>query len=251
MGYDFAGEVVQLGEHAQGFALGDTVFGMVEAWRAGALAEYLCSKTDELALKPEALAWEDAAALPLAALTALQALRDVAGLKPGEHVLINGASGGVGVCAVQIAKALGAHVTATSSPGNRQLVEELGCDRWLDYGVDDIFAERGRYAVIFDAFGDRSYTAARPALSARGRYVSTVPSLRLMLDVARTSGCRQRAGMVIVHSRKRDLIDLTKLIGAGQLRAVIDSVHPLTDIVSAQTRLETKRARGKVVLRVA
>lgn len=251
MGYDFAGEVVALGSRAQGFQVGDNVFGMVRSFRGRALAEYVCVASNELAPKPNGLAWEDAAALPLAALTALQSLRDVARLKPGERVLINGASGGVGVFAVQIAKALGAHVTAASSPANRQLVEQLGCDRWLDYAAEDIFAASGGYSVILDAFGNRSFAAARKALSAHGTYVSTVPSMRLAIDVLRTRGRRQRAGLVVVQSRKPDLLSLSKWVSSQQLRAVVDSVYPLADVVAAQSRLETKRARGKIVLRVA
>ena len=251
MGYDYAGEVAQLGERAQGFQVGDPVYGMLGSFVGGTLAEYVCAETDQLAPKPEGLAWEDAAALPLASLTALQALRDVARLKPGQRVLINGGSGGVGVSAVQIAKALGAHVTSTSSPANRQLVEQLGSDCWLDYAAQDIFAESGSYAVVFDAFGNRSYADARRALSAGGTYVSTVPSMRLALDVARSAGCRQRAGMVIVRSRKRDLLSLSSWVSNRQLRAVVDGVYPLADVVAAQHRLETKRTRGKIVLRVA
>jgi NADPH:quinone reductase-like Zn-dependent oxidoreductase len=249
LGYDLAGEVCALGRSVRSLREGDAVFGMLNSWGAGTVAEYCAIPEGELWRKPETLSFEDAAALPLTSLTALQGLRDHALLRPGQHVLINGASGGVGVVAIQIAKALGAQVTSVSSAKNRELSLALGSDAWRDYALGDLFAG-ARYDVIFDVFGNKSFRAVAHALTPRGRYVATVPSLRNILDSVRTLPACRRARLVVVRSNAGDLAQLAGLVDEGRLRAVVHQVYGLDQIVDAQRQLESKHTRGKVVIRM-
>ncbi|HEX6245683.1 MAG TPA: NAD(P)-dependent alcohol dehydrogenase [Polyangiales bacterium] len=254
MGYDFAGEVEAAGHSVRGVAKGAAVFGMLNRWRAGALADHCVVPEAELYPKPPSLSWEEAAALPLTSLTALQAVRDRARLRVGQRVLIHGASGGVGVAAIQVAKALGAHVTAVCSAGNRALVESLGCDAWLDYRTGDVFAATATgaapYDVVFDVFGNQTLDRVRPVLAAHGRYVSTVPGPRVFWDALRTSIREQRALLVVVRSRAQDLAQLASWVQEGKLRAVVHGVYTLEQAVEAQRQLESKHTRGKVVVRL-
>lgn len=251
MGYDWAGEVVS-GDAT--FPEGTKVFGMIGAWSGGAFAELARVSPNELARMPEGLTFVEAASLPLASLTALQALRDEARVVPGHHVLLHGASGGVGVLAVQIAKALGAHVTTTSSEANRALLASLGADETLDYRALDFAKGEGvprPLDAFFDIFGNQSFARVRPFLGPEGTYVSTVPSARVVLDTLTTRlPTRRRARLVVVQSRRSDLEIVARLVGEKKLRPVVDAVFPLDGIVQACERIETKRARGKVVLTV-
>jgi len=254
VGYDWAGEIAELGRGVTGLAVGDAVFGMIQAWTAGACGELVEVLPDELARKPAGLDWEHAAALPLASLTALQALRDLGELVPGQRVLIHGASGGVGVHAVQIARVLGAHVTTLTSAAAVELVRSLGADETIDratWRATPPSALAGAFDVVFDVFGNRTFDEVRPLLTARGTFVSTVPKLHVVLSRFRTAFTRPRARLVVVRSRRTDLEWLAALSERGRLRAVIDRVLPLADIAEAQRYLATRRARGKVVIRVA
>jgi NADPH:quinone reductase-like Zn-dependent oxidoreductase len=250
LGYDFSGEVERVGSAVRAVRAGDPVFGMLNGMRAGTLAEYCAVPEDELVKKPAALSWEDAAALPLTSLTALQALRDDAKLQPGQRVLINGASGGVGVVAIQIAKALGAHVTSVSSVGNRGLCDALGSDVWRDYAEPGVFDGSARYDVIFDVFGNQSIARVKRALSVAGQYVTTVPKAGSVIDSARTLLSRQRAHLVVVKSSARDLATLVSWIEQQKLRAVVHGVYPLDQVVAAQQQVESKHTRGKVVISI-
>lgn len=248
LGYDWAGEVIAIGPGVEGVAIGERRFGMIQSWRAGAIAERAVVRVDESARLPESIDWVSGAAIALVSLTALQALRDDGGLREGGRVLIHGASGGVGVHAIQIAKLLGAHVTTTSSAGNRELCRSLGADVALDYATDDLRARGERFDVFFDVFGNRRFSFARPLLTARGRYVQTVPSAQTVLDVARTALSSARAKLVVVRSNARDLELVAGWMESGALRAVIDSEHRLDDVRAALERQASKRARGKIVL---
>ncbi len=257
MGYDWAGELL---EGDDSLSVGTRVYGMIQSWDAGAFAEVCRVRADECARAPEGLTFEEAAGLPLASLTALQALRDAAGLSTGQRVLLHGASGGVGVFAIQIAKALGAHVSTTSSETNRKLCADLGADETFDYtnldfgagpggaGADGATA-LGPIDVFFDVFGNQSFSRVRHRLSPEGAYVSTVPSARILFDRLVTPlQTRRRARLVIVKSRRSDLEALTRLVAEKKLRPVIDSIYPIEKIEDASRRIESKRSRGKVVL---
>jgi NADPH:quinone reductase-like Zn-dependent oxidoreductase len=245
-GYDFAGTVVEGG----GFKPGARVFGMVNGWIGRTVGEELFCTPDECVEIPEILSFTDAAGIPLAALTALQALRDLGNVTKDSRVLINGASGGVGVFAIQIAKALGAKVTTLSSEKNITFCQALGADEALDYAKDDPFSKAGAFDVIFDVFGNRTFAKTRKALTPKGVFVSTVPSKRIIFDRFKTLLSSKKAALVVVKSNARDLIVLRDWIQTGRLRPVIDSEYPLRDVRKAQCRLETKRARGKVIVNI-
>jgi len=249
VGYDWSGEVVAAGPGVTGHALGDARFGMIDSWAAGACASHAIVEVGELACKPAALSWEEAAAVPLAAQTALQALRDIAQVRAGERVLINGASGGVGTFAVQIAKLLGARVTAVASARNAELVTSLGADDFIDYATTEL-ASAGLHDVFFDVYGNRSFAIAAPMLSPRGIYISTVPKGHVLRALATTLVRRKRARLARVRSRAADLATLAAWLERGTLRPVIDRVFPLAELAAAEQLLGSRRARGKIVLRM-
>ena len=244
-GYDWSGEAVEIGGGVTGISAGDPLLGMIQSWSGGACAEYVLVRADELAPKPAGLAWADAAALPLAGLTALQALRGSAEVGHGHRILINGASGGVGVFAVQIAKALGARVTALASERNHELVRSLGADAAFDYAT---WRPTGTFDAVFDVFGNRSFAEFRPFLTPRGTFVSTVPKRHMILAHLRTLFSRPRARLVAVRSRRADIAWLANAAAAGTIRAVIDREYPLDQIADAHVHVASKRTRGKVVI---
>ncbi|MEO0322133.1 MAG: NAD(P)-dependent alcohol dehydrogenase [Myxococcota bacterium] len=246
VGQDFAGEVLATDGPD---AVGTPVFGMLGGLRTfGACATHVVAKHDWYAPRPEGLTDVEAAALPLAALTALQALRDDGRLAAGHALLVNGASGGVGVNAVQLGKALGAHVTGVSSARNRDLVSELGADAHVDYAAQELRGLDARFDVIFDAYGNRSPQELAPILAPGGSYVTTVPSARAALWQARSFAGGPRSRLVVVRSRRRDLLSVSDAVRAGSLRAVVDRVLPFRELPAAHAYLETRRARGKVVV---
>ncbi len=249
VGHDIAGEVVEAGLGAD-FSEGDLVYGMINDFAGRAYAEYAAVNCQQLGKAPSSIELRVAAAVPLASQTALQALRDDAHVKPGQQVLINGASGGVGVFAVQIAKILGAQVTAVCSQPNVDLVTELGADRVIDYNQTELVGVSERFDTIFDVFGNYRFDKLKHLLARRGTYVHTIPSARIFKDVARTLVRRQRAKLVIVKSRRDQLDWIRQQIDAGTMRVVVDRSFALDDAAEAHRYMETKRARGKVVLEV-
>jgi NADPH:quinone reductase-like Zn-dependent oxidoreductase len=250
VGFDWAGEVEEVGPGVDGVAPGSAWYGMLDGWYGGACAEYLAVRRADCAPKPASIGFEQAAAVPLAASTALQALRDVARLQPGGRVLVNGASGGVGVFAVQVAKVLGAHVTTTSSAANLELCRRLGADVALDYRAADALAAPHRYDVVLDVFGNRSLGEARRALSPGGTYVTTVPKARTFLDVALTTFGAPRARVVVVRPRSADLALVARHVDEGRIVPVVEHVFPLDRIVDAEEQVASKHTRGKVVVRI-
>jgi NADPH:quinone reductase-like Zn-dependent oxidoreductase len=249
VGHDIAGEVVEAGLGAD-LAEGDLVYGMINDLAGRAYAEYAAVDCQQLAKAPSSVELRVAAAVPLASQTALQALRNQARVEPGQHVLINGASGGVGVFAVQIAKILGAEVTAVCSHRNVDLVTELGADRVVDYTETELVDLDERFDAIFDVFGNYRFDKLKHLLTPRGIYVQTIPSSRIFKDVARTFVRAKRAKLVIVKSRRKQLDWIRQQIDAGSMRVVVDRSFPLDEAPEAHRYMETKRARGKVVLEV-
>jgi NADPH:quinone reductase-like Zn-dependent oxidoreductase len=249
VGHDIAGEVLEAGVGAD-LAKGDLVFGMINDFAGRAYAEYAAVDCQELAKAPASVDLRAAAAVPLAAQTALQALRDDAHLQAGQKVLINGASGGVGVFAVQIAKILGADVTAVCSQRNAELVTELGADRVIDYTQTELVEVDEQFDAFFDVFGNYNFDKIKHLLEPRGTYVHTIPNAKIFMEVARTFVRRKRAKIVIVKSKRAQLDWLRQQIDAGRLRIVVDRSYPLSDAAEAHRYMETKRARGKVVLEV-
>lgn len=255
-GFDLAGEVEAVGPEVTRFVPGDAVFGQTGGRHGGACADFALVPESALAAKPETLSFEEAAAIPMGGLTALQALRDEGELAAGEWVLINGASGGVGHLAIQIARILGARIAAVASGGNQDLLRELGAERTLDYQTQDFTEDEETYQVIFDAAGKSSYDLCAPLLADKGVYVTTEVGPKAFLTVAATRarnlfGEDRRARMINVQARAADLDLLGHWAREGRLRPVIDQVFSLAEIRQAFQALESGHARGKIVVRIA
>ena len=254
IGVDFAGTVEAIGRNVTRFKPGDAVFGA----RGGALAEYIVVKESRNVLrKPERLTFEQAGAVGVAAFTALQALRDHGQLRAGQKVLINGASGGVGTFAVQIAKALGAEVTGVSSTRNLQLVKSLGADHVIDYTQQDFTAGDARYDLVVDNVGNHSFRRISRVLTPSGRYVivgSTSDNRWLgaltapLMAKLQSPFVKQQSVFFIAESRPEDLAFLAELISAGKVTPVIDRLFEFGETAEAIGYLEKGRARGKVVV---
>ena len=253
LGASVAGRVEAVGKNALQFRPGDEVFGDLSSSRFGAFAEYVAASENAFALKPTNLSFEAAATVPVSAVTALQGLRDQGRIQPGQKVLINGASGGVGTFAVQIAKALGAEVTAVCSTGKMELVRSLGADHVIDYTRDD-FAQNGQqYDLILAANGDQPLSTYQRALSPQGIYVMSGGSTRQMLEVMLLGPMRskkggQKLGNLLAKPNQKDLIFVKELIEAGKVKPVIDRSFPLRGVADAIRYLETGHAKGKVVI---
>ena len=245
---DFAGEVVA-SDHPE-LLPGARAFGMLGYHRFGAAAEQVAARWSEVAPMPPGLDFAEAAALPLVGLTALRALRDLASLRHGQRLLVHGASGGVGTAAVQIGRALGAHVTASCSARNHDFVRDLGADAVHDYREAPPSTLEGRFDAFFDTIGDQPFAVARRALVAGGAHVSTVPTARAFLAVVGSAFGSRRARVVLVRPHPGDLRWLSMMVTSGALRPVVDARFPLGEIVAAQERVATGRARGKVVVLV-
>ena len=251
LGADFAGRIEAVGKNITQFQPGDEVFGR----RApNGFAEYVCISERPIALKPANVSFEQAASVPVAGLTALQSLRDTGKLQPGQTVLINGASGGLGTFSVQVAKALGAHVTGVCSTSNLDLVRSLGADRVIDYTRTDFSREGQRYDLILDNVGNHSLGDYRRTLKPAGRCVITgFTSFGLLAQYLIVGGLvsklgSQQIGMMISKINTADMNILKELIEAGKLVPFVDKVYPLNEVVEAFRYLETKHARGKVVV---
>jgi len=255
-GSDVAGVVEAVGAAVTDFRAGDAVFG----WCMGAFADYAAASEDALALKPANISFEQAAAVPLAGSVALQALRDHGNVQAGQKVLINGASGGIGTFAVQIAKSLGAEVTAVVRNGNVELVRSIGADHVIDSASEDFTRTGQRYDFILDNATNRSLSDVRRVLAPTGMLVpngggfdnrwfaSAGRLLRAMVSFRFSS---QRLGRFLVAQKVEDLVTLKDLIEAGKLTPVIDRTYSLSDSAQAMSRMGDGHPRGKIVISVA
>ncbi|MCA9576960.1 MAG: NAD(P)-dependent alcohol dehydrogenase [Polyangiales bacterium] len=249
LGHDFAGEVLAAGPRVKRFAVGDAVFGM-QGLSMGAYATHMLVSERVVAAKPPSLGFEEAAALPMASLTALQVLRDIVRLEGGQRLLVNGASGGVGSAAVQLGKILGAEVTGVCSARNTERVRALGADAVVDYHEVDFAAGDTRYDVVFDCVGNRSFADSRAALTSRGVFasVTTAPG-RFVLSRVSNLFRRQRATQILVAlPRARDLAYVAEQVEEGRYRPVLDRRFSLEDIRAAHEYSESGRARGKITI---
>jgi len=256
LGADFAGQVEAVGANVTRFVPGDEVYGLTTA---GAYAEYVAVAEAELAPRPVNLTFEQAAAVPLAGGTALQAIRDRGQVQPGQKVLINGASGGVGTFAVQIAKADGAEVTGVCSTGNVDMVRSIGADHVIDYTRDDFTSSSPRYDFLLDNVGNRSLSEYRRALQPKGMYLASHgqpehtwlgPVLFLARAAMLSPFVGQKLTAFTAQSRTEDLYTLKGLIEAGTVTPVIDRAYPLAEVPEAFRYLEQWHARGKVVITI-
>jgi NADPH:quinone reductase-like Zn-dependent oxidoreductase len=254
LGTDMAGEVEAVGRNVTQFKPGDEVFGA----RTGAFAEYV-SVRDAVAPKPANLTFEQAAAVPVAAVTALQGLRDKGQLQPGQKLLINGASGGVGTFAVQIAKVLGAHVTGVCSTGNVDTARSLGADHVIDYAKEDFTGSGERYDLLLDIAGGRSFSEYKRVLEPKARFVivgakrtnNVVGPLAHIVKVRVASlGRSQKVVFFIAKLTREDLLVLHDLLEVGKVTPVIDRQYTLDEVPEALRYLGEGHARGKVVITV-
>ncbi|MBC7760233.1 MAG: NAD(P)-dependent alcohol dehydrogenase [Candidatus Saccharibacteria bacterium] len=252
-GKDFAGIVDSVGANVTGFLPGDEVYGELES---GTFAEYVSAPTSLLARKPANLSLEQAATVPLSGMTALLGLRDVGSVKPGQQVLINGASGGVGTLAVQIAKALGAEVTAVCSARNGELARSLGADHVIDYGDTDFTLGTGRYDVILDSIGNHSLCALRSVLVPKGILVLSNgtggrvlgPMGRILRSVMLAPFVSQKLALISAKRSSTTLDELRDLIEAGHVTPVIDRSYPLAEVPAAMRYFVEEHARGKIAI---
>ncbi|KAB8319561.1 NAD(P)-dependent alcohol dehydrogenase [Tolypothrix campylonemoides VB511288] len=251
LGSDLSGDVVEVGSQVTRFKPGDAIYGNV-GLLGGAYAELAAVPEKSVALKPTNMSYEEAASVPVAALTALQALRDLANIQSGQTVLINGASGGVGTFAVQIAKALGAEVTAVCSTKNSELVKSLGADRVIDYTQQDFTQGTAQYDIILDAVAKQSFSSCKQVLKPNGIYVNTLPTPETIVQSVFTAFIPGKKAKFIVGTLKsQDLIYLKDLIETGKIRSVIDRTFPLQELAAAHAYSESERAVGKIAIAVA
>ncbi len=253
LGVDVAGEVEAVGMNITEFKPGDEVFGACR----GAFAEYACGSASALVLKPDNVTFEQAAAVNVAAITALQGLRDVGHIQPGQMVLINGAAGGVGTFAVQIAKSFGADVTGVCSTRNVDMVRSIGADRVIDYTQEDFTRSGRRYDLILDCAGNHSLSAVRRSLNPKGAYVivggptgrwMTRLLARLITALVLSRFVGQQLGLLMPRRSKQDLLIIRELLATGKVTPVIDRRYRLSEVPQAVRYLEQGHARGKVVI---
>ncbi len=254
-GTDVAGQVEAVGSAVTRFRPGDEVFG----WCRGAFAEYAAASENGLAIKPTDLTFEQAAAIPMAGSVALQALRDHGQVQPGQKVLVNGASGGIGTYAVQIAKSLGAEVTGVCGTSNVDMVRSIGADHVIDYAIDDFTKNGERYDFLLDNISNRSLSDLRRALTPTGTLVPNGGQFqhrwfssagRLIKAMVSFRFVSQRLGRFVVAQRHDDLLALIALIEGGKVMPVIDRTYPLSETAAAMDYVGTGHARGKVVISV-
>ncbi len=249
IGFDFAGTIEDANHHD--FQKGDKVFGMLNGWRGGCCADYINVGVNELYIMPNNINFKEAAGIPLAGQTALQALRDIGKIKTGQSVCINGASGGVGTLAIQIAKELGAVVTTISSSQNISLCQSLGADNSLSYQQMNILDSKGNFDVFFDVFGNYSFNKTKHLLTAKGVYITTVPNAEILIEQLHNIFRKNKARIVVVKSKAEDLRWLSETINNQKITPIIDKTYDFEEIKVAQQYIESKRAKGKVILEVS
>jgi NADPH:quinone reductase-like Zn-dependent oxidoreductase len=258
LGVDFAGTIESVGKNVTQFKPGDDVFG----GRGGAFAEFVCRRAEgAVALKPASITFEQAASVNIAGITALQALRDKGKVQPGQKVLINGASGGVGTFAVQIAKSFGTDVTGVCSTRNVDLVRSLGADHVIDYTKEDFAKGTERYDVILDNVPNHSLSECRHILNPKGKYVMiggggpndsrwVGPFGRVIHALLVSPFISQKMGMMMADANQKDLTVLADMMQSGKVKPVIDRTYKLSEVPAAIAYLEEGHARGKVVITI-
>jgi len=255
LGADVAGRVEAVGRNVKQFQTGDEVFGDIFESGLGGFAEYVSAHEDAWVSKPTNLTFDEVAAVPVAALTALQGLRDKGQIQPGQKVLINGASGGVGTFAVQIAKAFGAEVTAVCSTRNVDMVRSLGADQVIDYTKEDFTKKEQRYDLILAVNGYHPILDYKRALSPKGRYVMTGGNMAqfgqaMLLGPVISMTGSNKMGNFLAKANHKDLVFIKELLEAGKIRPVIDRRYPLNEVAEAIRYIEEGHAKGKVVITV-
>ena len=267
LGADLAGQIEAVGDSVTRFQVGDEVFGQVDGevpgkpfLELGSFAEYVCVSQDSVALKPASLTFEEAAAVPMAGLAALQGLRDVGRVEAGQSVLVNGASGGVGTFAIQIAKSFGAEVTAVSDAKSVDLIRSIGADHTIDTGAEEFLSSGQRHDLMLDSKGNRSISVCRRALTPDGTYVAIgcdvvggrwIGALpHLLRPRVLSPFVSQKMASLLAKRNYEDLRVLRELVEDGDVVPVIDRTYPLSEVCQAMQYLEMGKAQGKVVITV-
>jgi NADPH:quinone reductase-like Zn-dependent oxidoreductase len=248
LGGDIAG-VVEQADEKSAYRPGDKVFGMLDK-NGGGYAEFISVKESQICHIPEGISMVEAAAVPLAALTALQAFQKGKGMEPGYNILVNGASGGVGYMAVQIAKAMNANVTAVCSAKNLQFVKGLGADKTIDYTKEDFTKLDKQFDIVFDAVAKSSFRKCKKLLVKDGKYVSTLPNNGLFLHQALNFTRSKKAYFILAKPSGQDLVIISDFIKKKLLKPHIQKTFPLAEGAEAHRLIETERVRGKLVLKV-
>lgn len=248
IGFDLSGIVED--PNKSYFKKGDKVFGMINGWDGRCCAEYVNIKVDELFIMPEEVTFEEAAGIPLAGQTALQAIRKIGNIKAGEKILINGASGGVGTLAIQIAKSLGSEVTTISSTKNIEFCKSLGADITMSYEETNVLETDYQFDVFFDVFGNYNFQKVASLLTKKGKYITTVPKPAIFKEQFYNFFRSKKAKMVIVKSNKEDLKWLNVKISVKEIKPVVNKIFSFDEIHLAQKHIESKRAKGKVILKM-
>ena len=251
LGADIAGRVEAVGRSVKQFQPGDEVFGDISECGWGGFAEYVSVPENALALKPASMTFEEAAAVPQAAVVALQGLRDKGQIQPGQKVLINGASGGIGTFAVQIAKSFGAEVTGVCSTRNLDMVRSIGADHVIDYTQEDFTQNKQRYDLILDIVANRSVSDYTRALSPKGNYVAVAfnPSSLFLGSLISMTGSKKVSSLA-AKTNVKDLVFMKELLEAGKVVPVIDRRYPLSEVAEAVRYYGERHAQGKVVITV-
>jgi NADPH:quinone reductase-like Zn-dependent oxidoreductase len=251
LGSDFCGVVEAVGKNVDHIKIGETVYGMINAVKGGAYAEYLAVNANQLVTKPHSISDVEAASIPLAALTALQGLKK-AQIAAGQKILVNGASGGVGHFAVQIAKAYGAEVTGVSSGKHTQMVKDLGADHHIDYQTETVLTGQPTYDLIFDAHGSLDTRQAEDSLHANGHYISTLPSVGIILHKIKSAFSKgdKHFATIWTDANATDLSELKTLVEEGKLKPIIEKSFALDDIDEAHRLSEEGHIGGKVVVTI-
>lgn len=251
LGCDLSGEVVEVGANVTRWQVGDQVYTFVNPVFGGAYAEYVAVNAANLSYKPQNMTDAEAAGVPVAGLTALQGLLDLGQLRPGQKVLINGASGGVGTFAVQIAVAMNTEVTGVCGPSNVDLVKGLGAHTVIDYTQEDFTQQAIQYDIIFDAVGKQSFFKCGKVLQPDGIYISTLPTVDNMGATLQTLFfSNQKCKLVLAQPTRRDLDALRDMIEAGKVKTIIDRTYPLSDVAQAHTYSEMGRTVGKIIIAI-
>jgi 2-desacetyl-2-hydroxyethyl bacteriochlorophyllide A dehydrogenase len=251
VGSDISGVVVEVGLDVTKFKPGDEVYTFLNPMTGGACAQYCVVSESAVSIKPQGITHAQAAAVPIAGLTALQALRDLGDIQSGKKVLINGASGGVGIFAVQIAKAMNAEVTGICSAKNSNFVKDLGANFVLDYAEIDFAKQTQKYDIILDAVGKRTFAECENVLENDGVYISTLPSfdnLAPMFLSLFISG--KKAKLIVANANDSDLGSLRELIESGKIDPIVDRTYSLQEVAAAHAYSETGRAVGKIAISI-
>ncbi|MEZ2302060.1 MAG: NAD(P)-dependent alcohol dehydrogenase [Microcoleus sp.] len=251
VGSDISGVVVQVGQDVTRFQPGDEVYTFLNPLNGGACAQYCAVPESTAAIKPQNVTHAEAAAVPIAGLTALQALRDLGEIQAGKKVLINGASGGVGIFAVQIAKAMKAEVTGVCSAKNLNFVQSLGADIVLDYAEIDFTQQIQKYDIILDAVGKKNFADCENVLQTEGVYISTLPSFENLAPMFLSlfmSG--KKAKLIVANANHSDLGSLRELIESGEVEPIVDRTYSLEEVAAAHAYSETGRAVGKIAISI-